>query len=236
MQRSPMTAPLPGPEAARAAAGSAVMPTAGDGPVKVNRDQSAGDLSKSLDARSFTHGGEIFLPASHGPLTSGTGRALLAHELTHVTQQRRLGSSLPDERSPQGRTFEAEAVAAERSGQLPLASSHAGHDHGDDAPAGKAGSPAGPGSNGPRPQRAGVPGAAPPPEIAPTGTTTIDFSHVQRAPENPEPPRSSAPEARTYSEPELEDLARQLHGRIGRMLRRELLVDRERAGLAMDIR
>jgi hypothetical protein len=44
----------------------------------------------------------------------------------------------------------------------------------------------------------------------------------------PQPPR-------TYSEPELEDLAHKLYARIGRRLRRELLVDRERAGLAIDL-
>ncbi len=238
IQRSSLTKALPGPQAVPAGTGPGVSTASAtkDGPVKVHRDQSAGDLSKSLDARSFTHGGEIFLPSSHGSLTSGTGKALLAHELTHVTQQRRMGSSLPDERSPHGQRLEAEAVAAERSGQLPLASSHTGHDHGEAAPTARAGAPATAGSSGPRPQRAGVPGAAPQPEIAPSGSTTIDFSAIQRAPVAPEPPKTSGTENRTYSEPELEDLARQLHGRIGRMLRRELLVDRERAGLAMDIR
>ena len=239
IQRSSLTKALPGQQAA-APAGTGSSASTGsaakDGPVKVRRDQSAGDLSKSLDARSFTHGGEIFLPSSHGPLNSGTGKALLAHELTHVTQQRRMGSSLPDERSPHGQRLEAEAVAAERSGQLPLASGHAGHDHGEAAPTARAGAPTSSGSAGPRPQRAGVSGAAAQPEIAPSGSTTIDFSAIQRAPVAPEPPKTSGTENRTYSEPELEDLARQLHGRIGRMLRRELLVDRERAGLAMDIR
>jgi hypothetical protein len=38
-----------------------------------------------------------------------------------------------------------------------------------------------------------------------------------------------------HSEEELEDLAHQLYGRIGRRLRRELLVDRERIGLALDL-
>jgi hypothetical protein len=37
------------------------------------------------------------------------------------------------------------------------------------------------------------------------------------------------------TERELEELARQLYARIGRRLRRELLVDRERAGMAMDL-
>jgi hypothetical protein len=87
------------------------------------------------------------------------------------------------------------------------------------------------------PQRAELPGVSSEAELATSGTTTIDFSAIQRAPPTPEQPKaSSATASRAYSEPELEDLAHQLYGRIGRMLRRELLVDRERAGLAMDIR
>jgi hypothetical protein len=40
---------------------------------------------------------------------------------------------------------------------------------------------------------------------------------------------------RGHSEQELEELAGQLYSRIGRRLRREILVDRERSGLALDL-
>jgi hypothetical protein len=246
VQRSPLSIQSADDEAAGkptgaglpAGAGAVLSPTATatDGPVKVHRDQAAGDISKSLDARSFTHGGEIFLPSSHGPLTSGAGRSLLAHELTHVTQQRRMGASLPDERSPHGQALESEAVAAERSGQLPLAGSAS-------RPAGEP-SRSGPGSATPsatRPQRAdaeahdhaalGADSVS-----AGSGVTTIELPGAQRASKTPVQPMATAPQPpRTYSEPELEDLAHKLYARIGRRLRRELLVDRERAGLAIDL-
>jgi hypothetical protein len=71
-------------------------------------------------------------------------------------------------------------------------------------------------------------------------TTTVNLvSPVQRAPAG----RKDDPGGREvdqagrpqHSEEELEDLAHQLYGRIGRRLRRELLVDRERIGLALDL-
>jgi hypothetical protein len=77
-------------------------------------------MAGALDARAFTHGGEIFLPDKHGPLTGQKAQSLLAHEMTHVVQQRRLGSSLPDETTAHGQRLEAEAASAE-SHEMPLA-------------------------------------------------------------------------------------------------------------------
>ena len=190
-------------------------------------------MAQALDARSFTHGGEIFMPASHGPLSSGKGRSLLAHELTHVAQQRRLGSSLPNEASSHGRSLEAEAVAAERS-PMPLVPGRSGHsapDHG--AAAGGAPTMTGP-------QRAAGDGLMPESSES-TGRTTLELGPVQRAPatagtQSGAGDAVAAPGPRAYTEPELESLAQQLYARIGRRLRRELLVDRERAGVAMDLR
>jgi hypothetical protein len=222
-----LTLPQRAPTEPSASAAPAAPSGVSGGPVKIHRDRHASDLSTALDARSFTHGGEIFLPASHGPLTSGTGMALLAHELTHVTQQRRLGSSLPPEHSANGRTLEAEAVAAERSPDLPLAT--AGHGTATAAatsgPSGTSadlmGSVSATESNGSGPQRAPAQGGAARSAGASSRTQTGGAS--------------SGSSGHTHSEQELEVLAHQLYHRIGRHLRRELLVDRERIGFALDL-
>ena len=225
VQRAPLTLPQRAPEESASSAGSAsaavARPTSAGSPVKIHRDGQASQLSGALEARSFTHEGEIYLPASHGPLTSGTGRALLAHELTHVGQQRRLGSGIPGEDTAHGRRLEAEAVAAERSPEMTLAAAHAPDrppatsaaamsvDLGSDVAAGPA-----PGTQRAPAERSGAKGR----EDAPGGSGG-----------------SGGKQAHTHSEQELEVLAHQLYHRIGRHLRRELLVDRERVGFALDL-
>lgn len=82
--------------------------------VSVHRGPEVTAEAAQLSARAYTTGGEVHLPQEHGPLSSGTGRSLLAHELTHVAQQRALGSSLPPESSPAGARLEAEAQANEQ--------------------------------------------------------------------------------------------------------------------------
>lgn len=82
--------------------------------VSVHRGPEVADAARDLQARAFTVGAEVHLPDDHGPLSAGTGRSLLAHELTHVAQQRILGPALPPESSAVGQRLEAEAVAAER--------------------------------------------------------------------------------------------------------------------------
>jgi Domain of unknown function (DUF4157) len=82
--------------------------------VQVRRDREAELLAASEHARAVTRGGEVFIPASEGRLDSGRGSGLLAHELTHVIQQRRLGRSVPLEHSPAGRRLEADAAMTER--------------------------------------------------------------------------------------------------------------------------
>lgn len=47
-----------------------------------------GDEAEAYDAAAFTAGERIFLPRNAPALDSGEGRSLLAHELTHVLQQR----------------------------------------------------------------------------------------------------------------------------------------------------
>ena len=124
--RSPMPnhvqrAPLASAPGSTPASGAPSRPATGSEPVRIHRGSEASSLSGSLDARAFTHAGEIYLPESHGPLTGPKAQSLLAHEMTHVVQQRTLGSSLPHEDSAEGRHLEAQAAAAESTLQMPLA-------------------------------------------------------------------------------------------------------------------
>lgn len=229
IQRAPLT--IPARLSEEAVTGTPVAPAAAPAgpagsPVKVHRGSAANQLSTALEARSFTHGGEIFMPDSHGPLTTGRGRALLAHELTHVAQQRRFGSSLPAEHTSQGRTLEAEAAAAERSPDMPLAGSLGS----------AAISSAGTASIAVDPHVAGRPQRAPLDDDALVPRPIVSGpGSGRRGPGGAEPTNPTDPGRMRKTDQELEDLAQQLYSRIGRRLRRELLVDRERAGRAVEV-
>jgi hypothetical protein len=82
--------------------------------VPIRRDPAVADEARALGARSFTRDAEVFLPPEQGSAREPVARGLLAHELTHAAQQRTLGSALPAEDSDAGRALEAQAVAAER--------------------------------------------------------------------------------------------------------------------------
>ena len=79
--------------------------------VKIHRD--TGPVAQRMQARAFTHDGEIHVPAAQGDLGSGIGRSLVAHELTHVAQQRTLGDARPDESTPGGQALERQAQVVE---------------------------------------------------------------------------------------------------------------------------
>jgi hypothetical protein len=99
---------------------SELEPTLGeslDG-VRIHRGPEVSDAARSIQAKAFATGGEVFLPDEHGPANAGEGRKILAHELTHVVQQRRLGSSLPPENTPDGARLEQEARVV--GGQAPV--------------------------------------------------------------------------------------------------------------------
>jgi hypothetical protein len=81
---------------------------------RVHRGAEATTRADSMEARAFTTGGTVFLPDTAGPVTTVETRATLAHELTHVAQQRVLGTALPAEWTPAGQALESEAVLAER--------------------------------------------------------------------------------------------------------------------------
>ena len=55
--------------------------------VRVHTDAEADALNKSLQARAFTRGHDIFFRQGEYSPDSGDGRKLIAHELTHVVQQ-----------------------------------------------------------------------------------------------------------------------------------------------------
>jgi hypothetical protein len=60
--------------------------------VRIHRDAEADGLSRSLRAKAFTTGNDIFFKSRAYDPVSTEGRKLLAHELTHVFQQRSAGS------------------------------------------------------------------------------------------------------------------------------------------------
>ena len=55
--------------------------------MRVHHDAQAADSARSLDARAYTYGRDIVFGAGAYAPQSSQGRRLLAHELTHVTQQ-----------------------------------------------------------------------------------------------------------------------------------------------------
>ncbi|WFE63782.1 DUF4157 domain-containing protein [Micromonospora sp. WMMD714] len=81
--------------------------------VPVWRGAEATAVVQQAGARAATRGGEVLLPASAGPLDAPPARALLAHELAHVVQQRAFGAAPPAESTGAGRDLEARALAAE---------------------------------------------------------------------------------------------------------------------------
>ncbi|MGI8928506.1 MAG: eCIS core domain-containing protein [Candidatus Limnocylindrales bacterium] len=227
VQRAQMTATRarPSRDSAEAEGRSASV---GGGPVKVHRGTLASELAESLDAKAFTHQGEIYLPSSAGPMGSVAARSLIAHEMTHVAQQRAYGSRLPQEHTSHGQELERTAAAAEHHPELPLAQPPARPTQTEESrPDDMAAA-----------QRKPADGARASSSVV--ETTTVNFPGVQRAREDKgaEKPRSSGTATDSSgkkSETELEELAGQLYGRISRRLRRELLVDRERAGLMVDL-
>jgi Domain of unknown function (DUF4157) len=206
--------------------------------VRVHRGPEAAEMAGALDARAFTHQGEIYLPAAHGPLGAPPARALLAHELTHVAQQRTFGADLPHEDTAVGRQLEAQARAAEAGGRLPLAA----RPERPAQPAAPSLTPAA-GLGAPIDRRADE---RPADRRQPDATATVpqgDMVEVppvalpsaQRAADDAATPPAATTGPAKRSEEELEELARQLYGRIGLRLRHDLLMERERVGLGVDL-
>jgi hypothetical protein len=74
--------------------------------VRVHTDAAAARLSRDLNAKSFTLRDDIYFNAGRFAPESTTGRQLLAHELAHVVQHRRVapGAGIMLAREPEGAT------------------------------------------------------------------------------------------------------------------------------------
>lgn len=56
--------------------------------VRIHNDSKAQEMSKSLNAQAFTHGNDIYFNSGKFNTENLNGQKLLAHELTHVEQQK----------------------------------------------------------------------------------------------------------------------------------------------------
>jgi hypothetical protein len=82
------------------------------GDVTIHRDGAAADLARSVSARAFTVGSDVFFaPGEYRPGTT-EGSRLLAHELAHVVQQRGAPSTGSLTVSQPGDALERDADAA----------------------------------------------------------------------------------------------------------------------------
>jgi hypothetical protein len=77
--------------------------------VRVHDDDAADALATSVSARAFTTGSDIYFARGELQPDSSEGERLLAHELTHVAQQRDAPSSGPLLVSNPGDALESEA-------------------------------------------------------------------------------------------------------------------------------
>ena len=79
--------------------------------MRVHTDSTADALARSVSARAFTTGTDVYFAAGQYQPGTGDGDSLLAHELTHVTQQRGAPASGPLTVSEPGDAMETEADA-----------------------------------------------------------------------------------------------------------------------------
>lgn len=79
--------------------------------VRVHTDTTADALARSVSARAFTTGSDVYFAAGEYRPGTREGDSLLAHELTHVAQQRGAPASGPLTVSEPGDAMETEADA-----------------------------------------------------------------------------------------------------------------------------
>ncbi|HZB42239.1 MAG TPA: DUF4157 domain-containing protein, partial [Ilumatobacter sp.] len=79
----------------------------------IDRSPETSDRAASIGAIAFTERATVHMPAELGELSETHNRAIVAHELTHVAQQRTIGR-VPAEDSPEGRELEGEARQVQR--------------------------------------------------------------------------------------------------------------------------
>jgi hypothetical protein len=98
--------------------------------VRVHADGEADTLSRSVSANAFTLGSDIFLSREAATAGAYGGDRLLAHELTHVVQQRgasqggTLSVSASGDREEHEAAAVADAVSAGNPGRVPAAVQH----------------------------------------------------------------------------------------------------------------
>jgi Domain of unknown function (DUF4157) len=84
------------------------------GDVRIHADGEADSLARSVSARAFTTGADVYFAGGEfNPLSTG-GRELIAHELAHVVQQRGAPTSGPMRVSQPGEPLELDAEQAAR--------------------------------------------------------------------------------------------------------------------------
>ncbi len=82
--------------------------------VRVHADPLADALARSVSARAFTTGRDVFFASGEYNPASTSGRELIAHELAHVVQQRGAPTSGELRVSEPGDALEREAERASR--------------------------------------------------------------------------------------------------------------------------
>jgi Domain of unknown function (DUF4157) len=82
--------------------------------VRVHTDETADALARAVSARAFTTGADLYFARGQFQPSSTDGQRLLAHELSHVVQQRGAPTSGPLVVSQPGESLEVEADAAAR--------------------------------------------------------------------------------------------------------------------------
>jgi Domain of unknown function (DUF4157) len=92
--------------------GSALGDDLGD--VRVHTDSTADSLARSVQARAFATGSDVYFAEGEYNPGSPSGDELLAHELTHVVQQRGAPTAGPLTVSEPGDASEREAEAVAR--------------------------------------------------------------------------------------------------------------------------
>jgi hypothetical protein len=81
------------------------------GDVRVHTDETADQLNRSVSARAFATGSDVYFARGEYNPGSASGDRLIAHELAHVVQQRGAATSGPLSVSEPGDAIEQEADA-----------------------------------------------------------------------------------------------------------------------------
>lgn len=109
---SPWAESVTAPSDVVAAVTAATGIDVGDAPI--DRSPAVTERARAIGAVAYTEQGTVHLPAEVGPLDDPVVRAVVAHELTHVAQQRAGTTSQPGEESAAGQVLEEQARTVQR--------------------------------------------------------------------------------------------------------------------------